>query len=134
MIVNFTDTDIKKINLYNPYDESEDIIKMDISYDKNYALMMKLDELNVITITEKNILLDLNNNDNIKNKFEEIDKYIIYLIQDRKITKKLKTKFNYRPLISTYNGKDNNYDILNLNLNFEKDDFITDVYINKKKK
>jgi hypothetical protein len=126
---------MSKINLYNPYEDAEDIVKIDISYEKNDALMFRLDELSVLTVTDKNILLDLNNNENIKIKFDELDKYIVNLIQDRKITKKLKTKFNYRPLTSNYNNKDCNYDILNLNLNFEDEsDYITEVYINKNKK
>ena len=51
-----------------------------------------------------------------------------------KITKKLKTKFNYRPLTSVYSHKDNNYDILNLSLNFNSENFATEIYESKKKK
>ena len=132
MIVNFIDLQCNNLVLYDPYEENNDIVKIDLCYEKNNALMLKLEELNVLTVTEKNIILNLKNKENIKKKFDELDTTIVNIIQERKITKRLKTKFNYRQLTSNYSGKELSFDILNLNLNFESSDYITKIYKNKK--
>ena len=95
--------------------------------------MVKIEELSVLTVTDKNIILNLKDKSDIKKKFDELDAYIVNLIQERKITKRLKTKFNYRQLTSNYTGKDTNIDILNVNLNFDSNsnDFTTKIYKNK---
>jgi hypothetical protein len=133
MIIDFFNLDITSLKLFDPYEESEDIIKIDISLDKNQAIMVKIEELSVLTVTDNNIILNLKDKSDIKKKFDELDLYIVNLIQERKITKRLKTKFNYRQLTSNYTGKDTNIDILNLNLNFDSNsnDFITKIYKNK---
>jgi len=133
MIIDFLNLDITCLKLFDPYEETEDIIKIDISLDKNQAIMVKIEELSVLTVTDKNIILNLKDKSDIKKKFDELDTYIVNLIQERKITKRLKTKFNYRQLTSNYTGKDTNFDILNLNLNFDSNsnDFITKIYKNK---
>ena len=133
MIIDFLNLDITSLKLFDPYEESEDIIKIDISLDKNQAIMVKIEELSVLTVTDNNIILNLKDKSDIKKKFDELDLYIVNLIQERKITKRLKTKFNYRQLTSNYTGKDTNIDILNLNLNFDSNsnDFITKIYKNK---
>ena len=137
MIIDFLNLDITSLKLFDPYEESEDIIKIDISLDKNQAIMVKIEELSVLTVTDNNIILNLKEKSDIKKKFDELDSYIVNLIQERKITKRLKTKFNYRQLTSNYTGKDTNIDILNLNLNFDSNsnsnsnDFITKIYKNK---
>jgi hypothetical protein len=133
MIIDFLNLDITTLKLFDPYEESEDIIKIDISFDKNQAIMVKIEELSVLTVTDNNIILNLKDKSDIKKKFDELDSYIVHLIQERKITKRLKTKFNYRQLTSNYTGKDTNIDILNLNLNFDSNsnDFITKIYKNK---
>lgn len=132
MIVNFLDLELNKLVLYDPYDETNDIVKIDLCYEKNSAVMLKLEELSVLTVTEKNIILNLKDKENIKKKFDELDTTIVNIIQERKITKRLKTKFNYRQLTSNYAGKEMSFDILNLNLNFESEDYITKIYKNKK--
>jgi hypothetical protein len=67
--------------------------------------------------------------------FDNIDSHVVSVIQERKITKKLKTKFNYRQFTSTYTNKDNNYDILSFNLNFSGDiNYVTEIYENKQNK
>ena len=133
MIIDFLNLDITSLKLFDPYEESEDIIKIDISLDKNQAIMVKIEELSVLTVTDNNIILNLKDKSDIKKKFDELDLYIVNLIQERKITKRLKTKFNYRQLTSNYTGKDTNIDILNLNLNFDSNsnDFTTKIYKNK---
>ncbi len=134
MIAKLEDIDIKKINIHDPYDESENIMKIDLSIDKMQPLMIRLEELNVITITDDNIILDIRNKDNIKTFFTKLDEYIVSILHERKITKKLKLKFNYRQLISTYTGKDTQYDIVSLNLNFDNSEYNTEVYKSHKHK
>lgn len=133
MIIDFLNLDITSLKLFDPYEESEDIIKIDISLGKNQAIMVKIEELSVLTVTDNNIILNLKDKSDIKKKFDELDAYIVNLIQERKITKRLKTKFNYRQLTSNYTGKDTNIDILNVNLNFDSNsnDFTTKIYKNK---
>ena len=133
MVIDFLNLDITSLKLFDPYEESEDIIKIDISLGKNQAIMVKIEELSVLTVTDKNIILNLKDKSDIKKKFDELDAYIVNLIQERKITKRLKTKFNYRQLTSNYTGKDTNIDILNVNLNFDSNsnDFTTKIYKNK---
>jgi len=134
MIAKLEEIDIKKINIHDPYDDSENIMKMDLSIDKMQPLMIRLEELNVITITEDNIILDIRNKDNIKTFFTNLDQYIVSTLHERKITKKLKIKFNYRQLISTYTGKETQYDIVSLNLNFDNGEYSTEVYKTYKNK
>jgi len=134
MIAKLEEIDIKKINIHDPYDDSENIMKMDLSIDKMQPLMIRLEELNVITITEDNIILDIRNKDNIKTFFTNLDQYIVSVLHERKITKKLKIKFNYRQLISTYTGKETQYDIVSLNINFDNGEYNTEVYKSHKNK
>ena len=134
MIAKLEEIDIKKINIHDPYDDSENIMRMDLSIDKMQPLMIRLDELNIITITDDNIILDIRNKDNIKTFFTKLDEYIVSVLHERKITKKLKLKFNYRQLISTYTGKESQYDIISLNINFDDRDYNTEVYKSHKNK
>jgi hypothetical protein len=114
------------IVLYDPYDETDDIVKIDISTNKNQAsILLQLEELSVLAVNDTNIMLSLKDKDYIRKFFNDIDAYIVSIIQEKKITKRLKTKFNYRQLLS-------GGDILNLHLNFkEDDDYITQIYQNK---
>ena len=123
-----SDLKLSDIVLYDPYEENNDITKIDISLNKNQqAIMIQFEELPIIDISEKNIVLSLKDKELIQNFFNELDKYIVNIIQERKITKKLQKKFNYRQLIST--------DILNLCINFDKNnDYITEVYESKNNK
>ena len=134
MIAKLEEIDIKKINIHDPYDDSENIMKMDLSIDKMQSLIIRLEELNVITITDDNIILDIRNKDHIKTFFTKLDEYIVSVLHERKITKKLKLKFNYRQLISTYTGKETQYDIVSLNLNFDNGEYNTEVYKSHKNK
>ena len=134
MISKIDEIDIKQINIHDPYDESDNILKMDLSINKMQPLMIKLEELNIITITDDNVILDIRNKDNIKNFFTKLDEYIVSVLHERKITKKLKIKFNYRQLISTYTGKETQYDIISLNLNFDSNEYNTEVYKSHKQK
>jgi hypothetical protein len=69
--------------------------------------------------------LSLKTKEDIKKSFDNIDSYIVNEIQERKITKKLKTKFNYRQLTSSYANKDVSYDILTLLIDLESDKYKT---------
>ena len=122
MIVKLSNFKISDMVLYDPYDDSEDIVKIDISMNTNQAaIMIQFEELPVLGVLENHIMLSLKDKENIKTFFNDLDTYIVNIIQEKKITKKLKTKFNYRQLISG--------DILNLNLNFDENkDFVTQIY------
>ena len=126
MIVKLSNFKISDMVLYDPYDDSEDIVKIDISMNTNQAaIMIQFEELPVLGVSENHIMLSLKDKDNIKTFFNDLDTYIVNIIQEKKITKKLKTKFNYRQLISG--------DILNLNLNFDENkDYNTQIYESSK--
>jgi len=135
MITSIEKFDVMKMNIHDPYDVNEHIIKMDISVDKMKPIMLHIEELHVLSFNEKNLILDLRGKDELKKIFDNIDSHVVSVIQERKITKKLKTKFNYRQFTSTYTNKDNNYDILSFNLNFNPDvNYITEIYENKHNK
>ena len=58
--------------------------------------MIFLDTLKVIKFTNTEIILDLRDNDNIKNLFNDIDGHIIELIKERKLVKTYELKkFTY---------------------------------------
>ncbi len=132
MISKIENFDVSKIFVYDPYDVNDNIVKIDISVDKMQPIMLRLEDLHVLSFTNSNIILDLRNKDTIKKIFDDIDSHIVSVIQERKITKKLKTKFNYRQFTSTYTNKDTNYDILSLGLSFNNDNFSTNIYENKR--
>jgi hypothetical protein len=135
MITSIENFDIMKMNIHDPYDISDHIIKMDISVDKMKPIMLHIEELHVLSFNENHLILDLRSKDELKKMFDNIDSHVVSIIQERKITKKLKTKFNYRQFTSTYTNKDNNYDILSFNVNFNNDvNYITEIYENKHNK
>ena len=134
MIIKVEDFDATKINVHDPYDVNENILKIDLSVDKLKAVMLKIEDLSVLSFNDKNIILDLRAKESIKKIFDNIDSHVVSVIQERKITKRLKTKFNYRQLTSTYTNKDNNYDILSLNIDFNLDNFSTEIFEIKNKK
>jgi hypothetical protein len=135
MITSIENFDVMKINIHDPYDVNEHIIKMDISVDKMKPIMLHIEELHVLSFNENNLILDLRGKEELKKMFDNIDSHVVSVIQERKITKKLKTKFNYRQFTSTYTNKDNNYDILSFNLDFNNDtNFVTKIYENKHNK
>ena len=137
MLLTLEEIDIKKIKIHDPYNINDNLMKMDLSINKLEPLMIKLDELNVINMKENDnvLILDLREKDHIKNFFNKMDEYIVSVLHDRKITKKLKSKFNYKQLTTTYTGKDNTFDLLCLNINLNNNnDYITDVYKSNKVK
>ena len=135
MITSIENFDVMKMNIHDPYDISEHIIKMDISVDKMKPIMLHIEELHVLSFNENNLILDLRGKDELKKMFDNIDSHVVSIIQERKITKKLKTKFNYRQFTSTYTNKDNNYDILSFNVNFNSElNYVTEIYENKHNK
>jgi hypothetical protein len=135
MITRIENFDIMKMNIHDPYDINDHIIKMDISIDKMKPIMLHIEELHVLSFSNSNLILDLRCKDELKKMFDNIDSHVVSVIQERKITKKLKTKFNYRQFTSTYTNKDNNYDILSFNVNFNNDvNYVTDIYENKHNK
>lgn len=134
MILKVDEFDHLKMNIHDPYDVNDNILKIDLSVDKLKAVMIKLEDLNVLSFNDSTIVLDLRGKEQIKKIFDNIDSHVVSVIQERKITKKLKTKFNYRQLTSTYTNKDNNYDILSLNINFNNDNYSTQIFESKNKK
>jgi hypothetical protein len=122
------DIDVEKINIHDPYDFDENIVKIDLSIGKLEPIMIRLDELNVLNINESNIILDLRNKDNIRDFFNKLDETIVRILQERKITKKLKVKFSYRQLITTYTNKDYTFDIISFNVNLNDSEYKTDTY------
>ncbi len=124
----------QKINIHEPHEINENLLKVDLSQDKLKPIMLKLEDLNVISVTDSQLILSLKGKENIKTIFDNLDSYIVSNIQERKIAKKLKTKFNYRQLISSYVNKDISIDILSLNLNFTDNNFKTEIYQKSTKK
>lgn len=129
MIENLSDFKIQDIILYDPYEDTDNIVKVDISTNKNQSsILIKLEELPVLSVNDKNIMLSIKDKEYIKTFFNELDGYFVNNIQEKKITKRLKTKFNYIQLLS-------GGDILTLNLNFSQDiDYPTQIFQNKKVK
>jgi len=134
MITKIEDFDIMKINIHDPYEVSDNIIKIDLSIDKMKPIMLRLEDLHVLSFTPDNIILDLREKDKLKKLFDNIDSHIVSIIQERKITKRLKTKFNYRQFTSNYTNKDTSYEILSLGVDFKSDIFSTEIYEKSKKK
>lgn len=136
MLLNLEEIDIKKIRIHDPYNINDNIIKMDLSINKLEPVMIKLEELNVINMSENDnvLILDLRDKENIKNFFNKLDEYIVSVLQDRKITKKFKSKFSYKQLTTTYTSKDNTFDLLCLSMNLNNNDYATDVYKSNKVK
>jgi hypothetical protein len=128
MIVDINLFKPEKMNIHDLYEVNENIYKIDISIDKLKPFMLKLNDLNVMSFTEKMLSLSLKTKEDIKKSFDNIDSYIVNEIQERKITKKLKTKFNYRQLTSSYVNKDVSYDILTLLIDLESDKYKTEIY------
>jgi len=125
--------DLTKINMHDPYEVNDDLFKVDLSVDKLPPIMIVLKDLQVLSFTTDTIILSLKSKENIKKILDEFDTYVVKLIQEKKITKKLKAKFNYRQLTSSF-SKDLTYDILSLNVNTKSEHYKTDIYQNMNKK
>ena len=135
MIIPIEKIDVMKMNIHDPYDINDHIIKIDISVDKMKPIMLHIEELHVLSFSDTHLILDLRGKDELKQMFDNIDSHVVSVIQERKITKKLKTKFNYRQFTSIYTNKDSNYDILSFNLNFDNNaNYVTEIYENKHNK
>jgi hypothetical protein len=119
--------------MHDPYEISNNLFKVDLSQDKLKPIMLILKDLDVLSFTNNTIILSLKSKENIKKMFDDIDTYIVKLIQEKKITKKLKTKFNYRQLTSTFTNKDLTCEILSLNVELESN-YKTEIYEKKNKK
>jgi len=133
MLTRLDEFEVKKMNIHDPYEVNDNLIKIDLSVEKMKPVMIRIPELNVLSFSNNNIILDLREKKEIKNIFDNIDAHVVSVIQERKITKRLKTKFNYRQFTSTYTGKDTVYDILVLGITTNQT-FSTEIYENKKKK
>ncbi len=104
--------------MHAPIVEKNKVI-CELSYNKLQPFMIFLDTLKVIKFTNNEIILDLRENDIIKDLFNDIDEHIIELIKERKLVKiyDLK-KFTYIPLINSYKTNSGElYDVLKLNIN-----------------
>lgn len=134
MLTDIESFDITRINMHDPYEVNDNLFKVDLSQDKLKPIMLVLKDLQVLSFTNDMIILSLKSKENIKKMFDDIDTHIVKLIQEKKITKKLKTKFNYRQLTSSYANKELTCDILTLNVDLKSDYYKTEIYqrINKK--
>jgi hypothetical protein len=121
-LIHYDTLDLNNLCMHNPIVEDNKVI-CELSYNKLEPFMFFLDSLKVIKFTNSEIILDLRNNDNIKNLFDNIDEHIISLIKERKLVKTYELKkFTYITLLNTYttsNGE--SYDVLKLNINMSGD-------------
>lgn len=134
MLTDINSFDSSKINIHDPYEVNDNILKIDLSQEKLKPIMLVLKDLQVLSFTNDMIILSLKSKENIKKIFDDLDSHIVSVIQEKKITKKLKTKFNYRQLTSTYSHKDITCDILSLNVNLNSESFKTEIYQKANKK
>jgi len=134
MLTDIDSFDISKIKMHDLYEVGDNIYKVDLSQDKLKPIMLVLKDLNVLSFLHNQIILSLKTRESIKQKFDDIDKFIVDTLQEKKITKRLKTKFNYRQLTSMYSNKDLNCEILSLDVNTSSNEYKTDIYIRKNKK
>ncbi len=104
--------------MHAPIVEKNKVI-CELSYNKLQPFMIFLDTLKVIKFTNNEIILDLRDNDKIKDLFNDIDEHIIELIKERKLVKMYDLKkFTYIPLINSYKTNSGDlYDVLKLNIN-----------------
>ena len=131
----FTDIesfDFTKINMHDPYEVNDNLFKVDLSQDKLKPIMLVLKDLHVLSFTNDMIILSLKSKENIKKIFDDIDTHVVKLIQEKKITKKIKAKFNYRQLTSSYTNKELSCDILSLNVDLKSQDYKTEIYQKKR--
>jgi len=134
MIADILNFQPEKINMHDPYDIDDNTLKIDMSIEKLKPVMLRMTNLQVLSFTNELIVLSLKGNENLKKIFDDIDAHIVSIIQDKKITKRLKTKFNYRQLTSTYTNKSDSSDILSLSVNLNSERFHTEIYQRADKK
>jgi hypothetical protein len=117
-LIHYNTIELDKIYLHNPLLESDKVI-CELSYDKLEPFMFFIDTLKVIKFTNDEIILDLRNNDHIKNLFNDIDEKIVAEIQTRQLVKNYGLKkFTYIPLINNYTNNNNEtFDVLKLKVN-----------------
>lgn len=135
LFINLLDFDLNTLKIHDPYEESEDIIRIDLSRDKLKSILLYIDYHSVISFTTTSCIINLKNSQDIKKKLEDIDAIIVSELQQRKITKKLKKKFSYKQMVSTISLSDEeNLDILNLKVNIsDGDNYKTKIYQNNSK-
>lgn len=134
MLTDIESFDFTKINMHDPYEVNDNLFKVDLSQDKLKPIMLVLKDLQVLSFTNDTIILSLKSKENIKKIFDDIDTHVVKLIQEKKIIKKLKAKFNYRQLTSSFSNKDLTCDILSLNVDLKSENYKTDIYQKMNKK
>ena len=134
MLTDINFFDLSQINIHDPYEVNENLLKIDLSHDKLKPIMLVLKDLQVLSFTNDMIILSLKSKESIKKVFDDLDSHIVSVIQEKKITKKLKTKFNYRQLTSTYTNKDTQCDILSLNVDLKSENYKTEIFQKANKK
>ena len=90
MLTDINFFDLSKINIHDPYEVNENLLKIDLSQDKLKPIMLVLKDLQVLSFTNDMIILSLKSKENIKKVFDDLDSHIVSVIQEKKITKKLK--------------------------------------------
>jgi hypothetical protein len=134
MLTEIESFDFTKINMHDPYEVNDNLFKVDLSQDKLKPIMLVLKDLQVLSFTNNIIILSLKSKENIKKILDDIDTHVVKLIQEKKITKKIKAKFNYRQLTSSFSNKDLTCDILSLNVDLKSENYKTDIYQRMNKK
>lgn len=134
MLTDIESFDFTKINMHDPYEVNDNLFKVDLSQDKLKPIMLVLKDLQVLSFTNNMIILSLKSKENIKKIFDDMDTHVVKLIQEKKITKKIRAKFNYRQLTSSFSNKDLTCDILSLNVDLKSENYKTDIYQRMNKK
>lgn len=139
LFINLLDFDLNTLKMHDPYEESEDIIRVDLSRDKLKSILLYVDYHSVISFNENSCIINLKNSQDIKKKLEDIDSIIVSELQQRKIIKRLKKKFSYKQMVSSITvSEGDNIDILNLKVNINSnsnsnDNYKTKIYQNNSK-
>ena len=90
-----------------------------------------IEKLNVVKFSNTYVLLDLRNNNSIKEFFIELEKFIITKIKESGIIKFYKLKsYSFIPLVNSYTSiNDETFDVLKLNIDQdEKSEFATSIF------
>lgn len=139
LFIDIQQFDLNTLKIHDPYEDTNDIIRIDLSRDKLKSVMLYIDYLPIISFNNKQCNISLKSSPEIKKKIDDIDALIVSELQQRKITKKLKKKFSYRQMVSTVNiSEGESVDILNLNVNVNvnvntdsnESKFNTKIYVN----
>jgi hypothetical protein len=115
----------------NPVIYKKNKLYLDFHIDNyNLSPLFFIEKLRVVKFTHNYILLDLRNNEEIKEFFLNLEKIIITKIKDSGIIKFYKLKnYSFIPLINTYTSiNDETFDVLKLNVNVSDSIYSTSIF------